>query len=216
MTVPGAPACRDKLQAEFKALELAKQDLEIGHVVLADSLRQTRAENERLLQEVERFRNRIINANKDYVGGRIRSPNGSSEGCNSSGCSAFALLQSQGNQQHTATAHLQQRPHQQQQQHTPSFWPSPHNSKRASRSAVCLAVCCPPDSSCVCGVHQQADILEHREEQVRVAEGRSGALQLELERLQATIAALTEELGQLKVRRGRRNYLHSSMYTRAS
>jgi hypothetical protein len=46
----------------------------------------------------------------------------------------------------------------------------------------------------------QADILEHREEQVRVAEGRSGVLQQELERLQATIGALTDELGQLKVR----------------
>jgi hypothetical protein len=68
VTGPVACACRDKLQAELKALELAKQDLEIGHAVLADSLRQTRAENERLLQEVERFRNRIINANKDYVG----------------------------------------------------------------------------------------------------------------------------------------------------
>jgi hypothetical protein len=59
---------------ELKALEGARQDLELSHAVLIDKLKQTRAENERLLQEVERFRARITNANKDFVSSAAYPP----------------------------------------------------------------------------------------------------------------------------------------------
>jgi hypothetical protein len=46
----------------------------------------------------------------------------------------------------------------------------------------------------------QADILEHREEQIRGADARSSSLQQEVERLAAGIQNCTEELSKLKVK----------------
>lgn len=59
---------REKLQAELAALQGAQQDLELGHAILIDKLKQSKAENDRLLQEVENFKARITNATQDYVG----------------------------------------------------------------------------------------------------------------------------------------------------
>lgn len=59
--------CRDKLQAELAALQGVKQDLELGHAILVDKLKQSRAENDRLLQEVDNLKARIGNATQDYV-----------------------------------------------------------------------------------------------------------------------------------------------------
>jgi hypothetical protein len=59
--------CRDKVQAELAALQGAKQDLELGHAILVDKLRQCKAENDRLLQEINNYKARITNATQDYV-----------------------------------------------------------------------------------------------------------------------------------------------------
>ena len=45
----------------------------------------------------------------------------------------------------------------------------------------------------------QADILEHREEQIRGSEARASSLQQEVERLAAEIQHCNEELAKLKV-----------------
>jgi hypothetical protein len=49
-------------------LQGARQDLELGHALLTDKLKQSKAENERLLLEIERFKSRLSNATQDYVG----------------------------------------------------------------------------------------------------------------------------------------------------
>jgi hypothetical protein len=48
-------------------LQGAKQDLELGHAILVDKLRQCKAENDRLLQEIDNYKARITNATQDYV-----------------------------------------------------------------------------------------------------------------------------------------------------
>ncbi|WIA13348.1 hypothetical protein OEZ85_006930 [Tetradesmus obliquus] len=57
----------DKVQAELAALQGAKQDMELGHAILVDKLRQCKAENDRLLQEIDNYKARITNATQDYV-----------------------------------------------------------------------------------------------------------------------------------------------------
>ncbi len=57
------------MAAELAALEGAKTDLEVSHAILVDRLKQARAENERLLHDVENFKTRITSATKDYVSG---------------------------------------------------------------------------------------------------------------------------------------------------
>eukprot|EP00878_Enallax_costatus_P041461 GHUV01048247.1.p1 GENE.GHUV01048247.1~~GHUV01048247.1.p1 ORF type:complete len:624 (+),score=179.30 GHUV01048247.1:665-2536(+) len=99
----------DKLQAELAALQGVKQDLELGHAILVDKLKQSKAENDRLLQEVDNLKARIGNATQDYV-----------------------------------------------------------------------------------------DILQHREEQIKLAEVRNNALQQQVERLQAEIGQCNEEFARLK------------------
>jgi len=55
-------------------LESFKQDQELAIALLADNLKQARFENERLLQEVERFRSRLTSATRDYVSGEDHNP----------------------------------------------------------------------------------------------------------------------------------------------
>lgn len=68
---------REKLKAELASLEAFKLDQELCVAMLTDKLAQARLENERLLQEVERFSARISSATRDYVscpaGGRRRA-----------------------------------------------------------------------------------------------------------------------------------------------
>lgn len=41
--------------------------MELGHAILVDKLRQCKAENDRLLQEIDNYKARITNATQDYV-----------------------------------------------------------------------------------------------------------------------------------------------------
>lgn len=49
------------------ALQGAKQDLELGQVILIDKLQQCKAENEEMVQEIEKLKARITNSTQDYV-----------------------------------------------------------------------------------------------------------------------------------------------------
>jgi chromosome segregation ATPase len=44
----------------------------------------------------------------------------------------------------------------------------------------------------------KVDILQHREEQIKAADARAGALQQQLDKLQAEIAQKTEEIAKLR------------------
>eukprot|EP00775_Hariotina_reticulata_P013491 gene13491-13616_t len=57
----------DSPLTELMALQGARQDLELGHAILTDKLKQSKAENERLLLEIEKFKSRLGNATQDYV-----------------------------------------------------------------------------------------------------------------------------------------------------
>lgn len=49
------------------ALQGAKQDLELGQAILIDKLQQCKAENEQMVQEIEKLKSRITNSTQDYV-----------------------------------------------------------------------------------------------------------------------------------------------------
>jgi len=65
-TVPPA-SCSDGIAAELLALQGAKQDLELGQAILVDKLQQCKAENEQLVQQIEKLKARISNSTQDYV-----------------------------------------------------------------------------------------------------------------------------------------------------
>lgn len=60
-------SCSDGIAAELLALQGAKQDLELGQAILVDKLQQCKAENERLVQQIEKLKARISNSTQDYV-----------------------------------------------------------------------------------------------------------------------------------------------------
>lgn len=55
------------VEAELVALQGAKQDLELGQTILVDKLQQCKAENEQLVQQIEKLKARITNSTQDYV-----------------------------------------------------------------------------------------------------------------------------------------------------
>lgn len=59
--------CRDAAQAELLAMQGAKQDLELGQVVLIDKLQQCQAENEQVVQHMAQLQARITNSTADYI-----------------------------------------------------------------------------------------------------------------------------------------------------
>lgn len=99
----------DEAAAKLQQLEKAKQDMELEQAIMDDKLKQLKAENERLLADVDHYKSRLTQATKDY-----------------------------------------------------------------------------------------ADVLEHREEQIRQSEQRVASLQQQVDRLQAEIAKNVEEINRLK------------------
>jgi len=60
---------RVKLAEEVKVLERAKNDMQLEESFVHDKYRQVKAENERLLAEIGKYRSRLGNATEDYVSG---------------------------------------------------------------------------------------------------------------------------------------------------
>lgn len=58
---------REGAQAELQALQGAKQDLELGQAILIDKLQQCKAENEQMVQQIDKLKLRITNSTQDYV-----------------------------------------------------------------------------------------------------------------------------------------------------
>lgn len=63
--------CSDA-QAELLTMQGAKQDLELGQAILIDKLQQCKAENEQMVQQIEKLKARISNSTADYVSTVLR------------------------------------------------------------------------------------------------------------------------------------------------
>lgn len=72
---------RVKLQEELRVVERAKNDKELEESFVHDKYKQIKAENERLLGEIAKYRSRLGNATEDYVSRAQGAGRGGTEAC---------------------------------------------------------------------------------------------------------------------------------------